>query len=138
MSTRPGTPGATRTCPHCRATILESVSVCPACRHHLRYDPKGSQRPAADFSPLRVEGTIRHPPVGEAWEYAVTISIRNDRGEEIGRQVVGVGALQGDESRTFSLEVEVFTGQAQPGLAAPATPQTRGVPDRLKVSGPIR
>ena len=30
--------GATRTCPHCRATILESAIVCPGCRHHLRFD----------------------------------------------------------------------------------------------------
>ena len=35
---RPGTAGATRTCPHCKATILESASVCPACRGHLRFD----------------------------------------------------------------------------------------------------
>ena len=33
----PGDPGATRKCPHCRETILESAMVCPACRHHLRY-----------------------------------------------------------------------------------------------------
>jgi hypothetical protein len=110
MSTvRPGSPGATRTCPHCRATILESASVCPACRHHLRYDPKSAQRAEPDFSPLRVEGVIRHPPGTEPWEYAVTISIRNERGEEIARQVVGVGALQSDEQRTFTLAVDVFT-----------------------------
>lgn len=139
MSTRPGTPGATRTCPHCRATILETASVCPACRHHLRYDPRSSERPSADFSPLRVEGTIRHPSVGEAWEYSVTISIRNDRGEEIARQVVGVGALHGNDARTFTLEVEVFTGQGQQGVvSASAAAPPRGVPERLKVSGPLR
>src|SRR3546814_9805535 len=27
---RPGTAGATRTCPHCKTTILESSSVCPS------------------------------------------------------------------------------------------------------------
>ena len=32
MSTvRPGEPGATRQCPHCRETILESAVVCPSC-----------------------------------------------------------------------------------------------------------
>ena len=61
------------------------------------------------FLPLRVEGTIRHPPVGEPWEYSVMLSIKNDRGEEIARQVVGVGALQPSEQRTFTLAVEVFT-----------------------------
>ncbi|HXS25655.1 MAG TPA: hypothetical protein VN719_15580 [Gemmatimonadales bacterium] len=107
---RQGAPGATRTCPHCRATILESASVCPACRHHLRFDPAAAAAAApGGFSPLRVEGTIKHPAVGEAWEYSVLLSIRNDRGEEIARQVVGVGALHPSEQRTFTLAVEVFT-----------------------------
>ena len=35
---RPGTAGATRTCPHCRATILASSATCPQCKGHLRYD----------------------------------------------------------------------------------------------------
>jgi hypothetical protein len=103
-----GTAGKTRTCPHCRATILESASVCPICRSHLRFDPHRARR-LPSFSPLRVEGTIRHPPVGESWEYSVLLSIRNDRGEEISRQMVGVGALQPEEQRTFTLSVEVFT-----------------------------
>ena len=106
---RQGVPGTTRNCPHCKARILESAAVCPACRHHLRFDPKVADRVLPSFSPLRVEGTIRHPTVGEAWEYSVMLSIRNDRGEEISRQVVGVGALQPTEQRTFTLAVEVFT-----------------------------
>lgn len=68
-----------------------------------------AERPVPSFSPLRVDGTIRHPAVGEPWEYSVMLSIRNDRGEEITRQVVGVGALNQGEQRTFSLAVEVFT-----------------------------
>lgn len=108
MSTvRQSAPGATRKCPHCRTTILESASVCPACKHHLRFDPSASSRQVPTFSPLRVEGTITHPPVGEPWEYSVLVSIRNDRGEEIARQVVGVGALNPSEQRTFTLAVEV-------------------------------
>ena len=110
MSTaRQGTPGTTRICPHCKATILDSATVCPACRHHLRFDRGVAQRPVPSFSPLRVEGTIRHPAVGEPWEYSVMLSIRNDRGEELTRQIVGVGALQPEEQRTFTLAVEVFT-----------------------------
>jgi hypothetical protein len=47
------------------------------------------------------------------------LSIRNERGEEITRQVVGVGALQPAELRTFTLAVEVFTpaGATLPGKA---------------------
>jgi hypothetical protein len=68
-----------------------------------------SKGAAPSFSALNVEGTIRHPAVGEAWEYSVVLSIKNDRGEEITRQVVGVGALNPQEQRSFSLAVEVFT-----------------------------
>ena len=103
-----GTPGKTRACPHCKATILESASICPVCRHHLRYDPHRARHAPPSFSALRVEGTIKRPVTEEAWEYSVMLSIRNDRGEEIARQVVGVGALQPNEQRTFTLAVEVF------------------------------
>jgi len=108
--------GKTRTCPHCKATILDSASICPACQHHLRFDPKAiaERRAQPAFSALRVEGRFSNPPVverpaGEAWEYSVMVSIRNDRGEEIARKVVGVGALQPSESRTVTLSVDVFT-----------------------------
>ena len=117
-TTRQSAPGATRSCPHCRAIILESASVCPSCRHHLRFDPGAAQRATPAFTPLRVEGTIKHPPAGEPWEYSVALTIRNDRGEEVARQVVGVGALLPSEQRTFTLAVEVFTtseGKPIPG-----------------------
>jgi hypothetical protein len=39
----------------------------------------------------------------------VVLTINNERGEEISRQVVGVGALRPAESRTFTLSVEVLT-----------------------------
>ena len=37
------------------------------------------------------------------------VSVRNDRGEEVTRQVVGVGALQPGEQRTFTFAVEVYS-----------------------------
>jgi hypothetical protein len=98
--------GTTRTCPHCRAVILASATVCPSCRKHLKFTPGAEAEPT--FSPLRVDGSIRHPSVGEAWEYSVVISIKNDKGEEVGRQIVGVGALQPGEGRSFTFSVDVF------------------------------
>ena len=80
--------------------------MCPSCRKHLRFTPGAEAQPT--FSPLRVDGAIRHPNVGEAWEYSVTISIKNDKGEEVGRQVVGVGALQPGDGRSFTFSVDVF------------------------------
>ena len=108
MSTaRPGTAGATRVCPHCKTTILESAAVCPSCKHHVRFEAADTHA-LEKSSALRVEGAIRHPSDGEAWEYSVVLTIRNDRNEEVARQVVGVGALRPNELRTFTLDVEMF------------------------------
>ncbi len=116
-SPRPGSPGATRACPHCRETILESAAVCPACRHYLRFDIRAdadadaSQVPA--LTPLRIEGSIRHPPDGEPWEYTVVVSIRNDRGQEIAHKLIGVGAMNPNEERTFTMSVEAMLAKAK-------------------------
>jgi hypothetical protein len=110
MNSRVVAPGKTRVCPHCKTTILESARVCPGCNHHLRFDPNAivEARAQATFSALKVEGAFRNPPGAESWEYSVVVSIRNDRGEEIARKVVGVGALDPRESRTVTLSVDVF------------------------------
>ena len=107
---RPGTTGATRTCPHCKATILESSAVCPACRGHLRFDA-----PAVDaaerFVPLQVEGTI-NASADFAFEYTMVVVIRDQAGKEIGRHVAGVGAVFPGESRSFSVSVEAIPAAA--------------------------
>jgi hypothetical protein len=100
--------GRTRVCPHCKTTILESAAICPACQRYLRYESGTELRPAPDILPLKVAGTIQHPPTGEPWEYSVVLTVRNERGVELTRQVVGVGALQPGERRTFDLAVEVY------------------------------
>jgi len=61
------------------------------------------------FTALHVQGELRHSEQGGDWEYSVVMTIRNERGEEVSRQVVGVGALRPSESRTFTLSVEVVT-----------------------------
>jgi hypothetical protein len=111
---RPGEPGATRQCPHCRETILESAVVCPSCRHYLRYGA-GVDAPNAPpaLTPLCIEGSIRHPPGGDAWEYTVVVSIKNDRGVEIARKLIGVGAMNANETRTFTLSVEAVTAKSK-------------------------
>ena len=110
MNGRLAASGKTRVCPHCKSVILESASVCPGCQHHLRFDPKAmvERRLQSTFSALRVEGGFRNPEGGESWEYSVVVSIRNDRGEEVDRKVIGVGALDPNESRTVTLSVDVF------------------------------
>ena len=106
-SARPAAVGRTRSCPHCKATILESASVCPKCSHHLRFD-SDAQKQSAARSAFKVEGRVQHPASEEPWEYCVVISVRNEKGEEVARNVVNVGALQGSEVRTFALSVDVM------------------------------
>jgi hypothetical protein len=112
-SVRPGSPGATRECPHCRETILESAAMCPVCRHYLRFDPGADTPPVPALTPLRIEGSIRHPADGEPWEYTVAVSIRNDRGEEIAHKLIGVGAMSPNEQCTFTLLVEAVSTKAK-------------------------
>ncbi len=102
------TPGTTRTCPHCRTTILDSANMCPACRSYLRFDPSNTTKERATVQPLRIDGTVRHTAGGEAWEYNVIVTVTNERGEEVGRHVVGVGSLKPEELRQVSLAFEIF------------------------------
>ncbi|MGE5667912.1 MAG: hypothetical protein ACM338_06925, partial [Betaproteobacteria bacterium] len=78
----------------------------PSCRHYLRFDARSDASPEPALTPLRIEGSIRHPPGGDPWEYTVAVSIRNDRGEEIAHKLVGVGGMNANEERSFVLTVE--------------------------------
>ncbi|MDH7451826.1 hypothetical protein QF205_01870 [Luteimonas composti] len=123
---KPGLAGATRTCPHCKTTILESASICPSCRHYLRFDtPRtGPGAVPASTTALQVEGMIRHPSEGGAWEYSVVLSVRDDEGNEITRHVVGVGAMFPGDERSFQLSVEVTPTN---DMRRPAKPAKRGM-----------
>jgi len=124
---RPDTAGKTRTCPHCKATILESLTICPGCLHHLRFDQQAAKRQVAAASALRVEGVIAHPSTAaDPWEYFVVIAVRNERGEEVTRQVVNVGTLQNAEKRSFTLSVEVMPQQTIVASNKPVAPQPPG------------
>ena len=151
VASRPAPTGKTRNCPHCKAVVLESLSVCPGCLHHLRFDAEAAKRQVAATTALRVDGVIRHPAAEEPWEYFVVISIRNDRGEELDRKVINVGALHGADRRTVSLLVEVLPPRAPdepPALeraesgsrteAAPAAarPPAGGPPSSAQASAP--
>ena len=116
-TTSVGAPGKARLCPPCKATLLQSATICPAFDHSLRFDSKRTRRAPPSFSPLRVEGTIKHPDAGEAWEYSIALSILDAHGKEITRQIVSVGVLNPDEQRTFKLAVEVFTPSGEAGGA---------------------
>jgi hypothetical protein len=61
---------------------------------------------------MRIEGTIRHTARDESCEYVVVISITNERGEKIARQVVGVGALQPGEKHKYNFSVDLMPVRA--------------------------
>ena len=98
---------ATRTCPHCKATVLARSSVCPGCGHHLRFNAT-PQADTQGYLAFQVEGALRHRTNGEAAEYRVVLTVENDAGERIVRQVINVGTLTPSESRTVRVAVEMF------------------------------
>jgi hypothetical protein len=130
MSTvRSGSPGATRVCPHCKATVLESAAICPGCRHHLRFGGAGHALEAGEgYCALSVDGTIAHTPASEPCEYCVVLEVRNDRGEPMARQVVGVGVLQSGEVRRLNVSVEMLPVRAASAVKAQAAPKPLASP----------
>jgi RNA polymerase subunit RPABC4/transcription elongation factor Spt4 len=109
MNRRTVTAGKTRSCPHCRATILESAAVCPACKHHLRFERRSSAEPepAAEVV-LKVSGQFSRQAKEGPGEYCVVVVIRDAKGTEIARKVIGVGGLAPGEERSVDLTVEIF------------------------------
>lgn len=108
MAARPGGAGASRTCPHCKATVLVSANVCPACRHHLRFNSGVAEPEPERISAMRVEGTVEVPRAHGQCEYCVVVAITNSRGEKVARQVIGVGVLQPGEPHTYSFSVDLM------------------------------
>jgi len=144
-SVRPVSPGKTRTCPHCKAVILESASVCPGCQHHLRFGSDAANQ-VEPRNALQVEGRIKHPPGEEPWEYVVVVYVRNERGEEVARHVINVGALAKAEERLVSLSVDVMPPRPIVPVQRPAAPAPAGVvrtpaaaaPAPAAASAPVR
>jgi hypothetical protein len=127
-SLRSGSPGATRVCPHCKATVLETAAICPGCRHHLRFSTEAGQATGDEgYCALSVDGSIAHKVTTEPCEYFVVLDIRNERGEQLARQVVGVGVLQPGEVRRLNVSVGMRPVRAQaavksqPSVASSAT-----------------
>ncbi len=106
---RRATIGKTRSCPHCRATILESAAVCPACRHHLRFESRRGEQPEqASQVVLKVAGEFARASASGPGEYHVVVVIRDAAGAELARKVIGVGGLAPGEERKVDLTVEIF------------------------------
>ena len=100
-------PGESRSCPHCKATILKSAATCPMCRHNLRFAAIGSEpRSKPTSCPLSVEGTLSNGEESDALEYYLLMEVRDEAGKVLSRQSVGVGAIPRATKRIFSLRIE--------------------------------
>jgi hypothetical protein len=118
----PPEPGRTRTCPHCKSTILESADKCPACHHHLRFgaDAGGAARSAQSL--FRVEGSMSGPTGPDAWEYDVVVALYDEKGAEIARKVVHVGALRPTEARRCVVSIDAYPAAAATDRRPPVPP----------------
>ncbi len=98
---------ATRACPHCKAMVLARSSICPGCGHHLRFNAATTAEDQG-YLAFQVEGSLRHQNERESAEYCIVLTVENDAGQRITRQVVNVGGLRPAEARTIRVAVEMF------------------------------
>ncbi|HWL62018.1 MAG TPA: hypothetical protein VNQ32_04440 [Steroidobacteraceae bacterium] len=66
----------------------------------------------------QIDGTLDAERVDAATEYSILVVVRNERNEEVARQVVNVGSLQGVERRTFTLSIETSEPRPMPTLSS--------------------
>lgn len=104
--------GRTRACPHCKSTILESADVCPACHHHLRFGADRRNARSRTETLFRIEGVVRPPDSAEPWEYDVVVALYDDKGAELAREVVHVGALRAPASRRCVVSIDAYPAAA--------------------------
>jgi hypothetical protein len=74
----------------------------------LRFNAGNVEPESRGVPAMRIEGTIHHPVRDEQCEYCVVVSITNERGEKVARQVVGVGALQPGERHKYSFSIDLI------------------------------
>ncbi|MDP9083726.1 MAG: hypothetical protein M3N50_08175 [Pseudomonadota bacterium] len=80
----------------------------------MKFNSANADSQAESVSAMRIEGSIRHAGRDESCEYCVVVSITNERGEKIARQVVGVGALQPGEGHKYTFSVDLMPVRAFP------------------------
>jgi hypothetical protein len=80
------------------------------------------------YCALDVDGTIKHKVSSEPCEYCVVLDVRNERGEQVVRQVVGVGVLQAGESRRLHVAVDMLPVRAPLPAQQPAAKLPASVP----------
>ena len=112
--------------------MLESAAVCPGCRHHLRFSGSGQARAADEsYCALSVDGTIAHKASASPASIASCWMSADERGEQLVRQVVGVGVLQPGELRRVNLSVEMMPVRSAAAAKAAAKAPSAAAPAPL-------
>ena len=93
--------------------VAEAEILSKALPYMLRYDDKTAAPMPEGHTPLHIEGSFRNPVSDLDWEYSLVVTIKNEQGKEIARKLIGVGALNPNEQRTFSLSVEMAPSTAK-------------------------
>lgn len=57
---------------------------------------------------FRLEGVVRPPDAAEAWEYDVVVALYDEKGVELAREVVHVGALRAPASRKCVVSIDAY------------------------------
>jgi len=60
-ASRAPSPGESRACPHCQATILQGATFCPICRHSLKLTSFEARRARSATCPFLVEAPWSTP-----------------------------------------------------------------------------
>ena len=126
-------PGRTRSCPHCKSTILESADVCPACHHHLRFGADRRNTRVVAESLFRVEGTVRAPDTADAFEYDVVVALYDEKGVEIAREVVNVGVLRPAATRRCVVSISAYPAAAVRAEPTRPAPLSQRLPSSTKL-----
>ena len=126
-------PGRTRSCPHCKSTILDSADVCPACHHHLRFGADRRSTRVAAESLFRVEGTVHAPDTADAFEYDVVVALYDEKGIEIAREVVSVGVLRPAASRRCVVSISAYPAAAVRAELPRTAPMAQRLPSSTKL-----
>ncbi len=109
-------PTARRSSSKVRASARAASTICASVPTRSWWRPRNA---------LHIEGRIKHPRLKSRGSTPWSVYVRNEKGEEVARHVINVGALAKSEERTVSLSVDVMPPRPIVPVQKPAAAQPR-------------